>query len=106
MALLDRTSNRRQGLTAIAPGVFTALAVANSGPAWGQETGDAPPPDTFHAFLLDDSEFTTIDPPGASGAFTAATGINDHGQIVGVYVDAEETARTCEKHPKRSRAGA
>ena len=40
MALADRTSIRCHGLAAIAAGVFTALAVANSGPAWGQDTGD------------------------------------------------------------------
>ena len=91
MALLDRTSIRRHGMTAIATAVFTALAVANSGPAWGQDTGsadEAPQANTFHAFLLDDGEFTTIDPPGASGELTFAIGINDRGQIVGYYVDA------------------
>ena len=91
MALLDHTSIRRHGMTAIVAAALTALAVANSGPAWGQDTGDAdksPPANTFHAFLLDDGEFTTIDPPGASGELTVAIGINDHRQIVGYYVDA------------------
>jgi uncharacterized membrane protein len=50
---------------------------------WGHDNGD-----TIHAFLLDDGEFTTIDPPGASGAVTIASGINDHRQIVGWYLDA------------------
>ena len=40
MALVDRTSIGRYGMAAIAAGVFTALAVASSGPAWGQDTGD------------------------------------------------------------------
>jgi uncharacterized membrane protein len=77
-------------MAAIAAGVLTALAVANSRHAWAQATRDADgaPTNTFHAFLLDDGEFTTIDPPGASGALTFATGINDHGQIVGYYLDA------------------
>ena len=41
MALVDRSSIRRYGMAAIATGVFTALAVASPGPAWGQDTGDA-----------------------------------------------------------------
>ena len=91
MALVDRTSIRRHGMAASVVGVFTALAVASAGPAWGQDTGDEDrpfPANTFHAFLLDDGEFTTIDPSGASGELTFAIGINDHGQIVGYYVDA------------------
>jgi uncharacterized membrane protein len=71
--------------------VFAAFAVASSGSAWGQDTGDEDrpfPANTFHAFLLDNGEFTTIDPPGASGALTAATRINDREQIVGYYLDA------------------
>jgi uncharacterized membrane protein len=40
MALLQRTSIGRYGTAAIAAAVFTALAVASSGPARGQETGD------------------------------------------------------------------
>jgi uncharacterized membrane protein len=91
MALVDRTSISRWGMAAIVAAVLTALAVANSGPAWGQDAGDedgAPASNTFHAFLLDDGEFTTIDPPGASGAFTVATSINDREQIVGYYLDA------------------
>jgi uncharacterized membrane protein len=77
-------------MAAIAAGVLTALAVANSRQAWAQATRDADgaPTNTFHALLLDDGEFTTIDPPGASGALTFATGINDHGQIVSYYLDA------------------
>jgi uncharacterized membrane protein len=91
MALVDRTSIRRHGMAATVASVLTSLAVANAGPAWGQDTGDgdeSPPANTFHAFLLDDGEFTTIDPPGASGELTFAIGINDHGQIVGYYLDA------------------
>jgi hypothetical protein len=93
MALVDRTSIRRGGLAAIATAVFTALAVATLGPAWGQETGDpdGAPANTYHVFLLDSGDFTTIDPPGASGALTTATGINDREQIVGYYLDAGGT---------------
>jgi probable HAF family extracellular repeat protein len=90
MALVDRTSISRWGMAAVVAAAVTALAVANSGSAWGQDTGDedGAPANTFHAFLLDDGEFVTIDPPGASGAFTVATSINDREQIVGYYLDA------------------
>ena len=114
MALLDRTSIRRQVLTAIAAGVCTALAVANSGSAWGQDPGNpaaqaetmapdamqmmmgAPSDDgdaaalTGHGFLLDKGVFTTIDHPDAV-AETATTGINNRGQILGQYIDADGT---------------
>ena len=50
MALVDRTSIRRHGMTAIVAAVLTALAVASSGPARGQDTGDTDgaPANTFH----------------------------------------------------------
>ena len=93
MALLDHTSIGRWGTAAIVAAALTALSVVSSGPANGQNTGDgdeAPRANTFHAFLLDDGEFITIDPPGASGELTFAIGINDHRQIVGYYADACE----------------
>src|SRR5215472_13788155 len=40
-----------------------------------------------HGFLKDGATFTTIDVPGATG-ITLAFGINDAGQIVGVFSDA------------------
>jgi hypothetical protein len=72
MALPKRTTVRRPTCTLVAGAVFfAALAVASSGPAWGQATGDedGAPADTFHALLLDDGEFTTIDPPWCSRAW-------------------------------------
>jgi hypothetical protein len=42
-----------------------------------------------HGFLLDDGVFTTIDFPG-SAASNIARGINDRGQIVGTFFDAQE----------------
>ena len=119
MALVDRTSIGRYGMAAIVAAVFTALAVASSGPAWGQDTGDAAegpaapeaeamapggmqmmmgaPSDDGdsaaligHGFLLDKDVFTTIDHPDAV-AETGAPGINNRGQIVGGYIDAEGT---------------
>jgi probable HAF family extracellular repeat protein len=49
-------------------------------------------PLTGHGFLLDNGVFTTIDHPDAV-AETGALGINNRGQIVGGYVDAEGTIR-------------
>ena len=40
---------------------------------------------TLHAFLLDQGVVTTIDVPGAVA--TLPSGINNHGQIVGIYFD-------------------
>ena len=122
MALMDRTSMGRYGMAAIAAGVFTALAVASSGPAWGQDSrrrnrdptiiprsgdgatrhadDDGRPSDsgdaaqlTGHGFLLDKGVFTAIDHPDAVGE-TAVFGINNRGRIVGAYTDAEGTVRS------------
>ena len=41
-----------------------------------------------HSFLLSHGVFTGFDPPGAAG-FSAATGINPAGIIVGVFFDAD-----------------
>jgi probable HAF family extracellular repeat protein len=120
MAWVDRTSIRRRWMAAITTGVFTALALANSGPAWGQDTGDGggasaaspaemmapagmmqmmmgapsddsdPAPLTGHGYLLDKGVFTTIDHPDAV-AETVVTAINNRGQIVGQYFDADGT---------------
>jgi uncharacterized membrane protein len=96
MALPKCTTVRRPTCAVVAGAVVvTSLGVVNSGPAWGQDTGDAGgvsanpfPANTFHAFLLDDGDFITIDPPGASGALTTATEINNREQIRGYYLDA------------------
>ena len=47
-----------------------------------------PPPHGLivHGFLDSNGTFTTLDPTGA--AFTEAFGVNNRGQIVGVYVDS------------------
>ena len=121
MASVDRTSIGRWGTAAIVA-ALTALAVANSGPAHGQDTGDAdgapaaPEAETIapdamqmmmggagddgdsapligHGFLLDGDVFTTIDHPDAVDE-TGVAGINSRGQIVGGYVDAEGTVRS------------
>jgi uncharacterized membrane protein len=123
MALGDRITIGRFGMAAIAAAVVTALAVASPAPAWGQDTGDQAggpaasqaetrAPDAMmqmmmdragdggnsapligHGFLLDKGVFTTIDHPDAV-AETTALAINNRGQIVGGYVDAEGTARS------------
>jgi probable HAF family extracellular repeat protein len=118
MASSDHTSMSRWGMAAVVAAVLVALSVTSSGPAWGQETGEgtsaaspaemmapagmmqmmtgAPGDDsdaaplTGHGFLLDKGVFTTIDHPDAV-AETAATGINNRGQIAGSYDDADGT---------------
>jgi uncharacterized membrane protein len=47
------------------------------------------PPGVVHGFLWDDGGYQTIDVPDA--AATAALGINNHGQMVGSYIDAQGT---------------
>jgi uncharacterized membrane protein len=53
---------------------------------------NAPSNDTvvagLHSFLLSEGVYTTIDPPAADGSL--AEGINDTGDIVGIYVDTSE----------------
>jgi hypothetical protein len=66
-----------------------------------------PPPGVLHGFLWDDGDFETIDVPGA--AATAVLGINNRGQMVGSYIDAEgayhgfvrDRGGSC-RHPPRS----
>jgi hypothetical protein len=44
-----------------------------------------------HGFLLSHGQYTTIDDPNAGTGFnqgTAVDGINDQGQMVGCYIDA------------------
>jgi hypothetical protein len=47
------------------------------------------PPGVLHGFLWDDGDYQRIDVPGA--AATAVLGINNHGQMVGSYIDAQGT---------------
>jgi uncharacterized membrane protein len=122
MALGDRITIGRFGMAPIAGAVLTALTVASTGSAWGQDTGDqAEGPAASqaemmapggmqmmmggagddgdsaaligHGFLLDEDVFTNIDHPDAV-AETAVLGINRRGQIVGGYVDAEGTVHS------------
>jgi hypothetical protein len=41
--------------------------------------------DRYHGFLLDHGVYTTLDVPGSYETY-AAHGINDSGQIVGLYL--------------------
>ena len=105
MALVDRTKVRRGGLAAIAAAVVvTAFAVVSAVPPWAV----APPTSSMagasmqgqsldacsdiltnlQGFLLDIGGFTTIEVPGASA--TLVQGINNRGQIVGIYGDDPE----------------
>ena len=53
---------------------------------YGQVVGDCVTSDgNRHGFLLSEGVYTTFDPPGAS--LTIAEGINNHGKIVGLYID-------------------
>lgn len=47
------------------------------------------PPHTVHGFLLDNGRYRTLDAPGS--LLTQAYGINERGQIVGVYYDTTGT---------------
>ena len=68
-----------------------AAAVAMAGPV---PAAAAPPPasagNVFHGFLAQDGEVTPIDHPEAPvlpDAGTSTVGINDHGEILGIYGD-------------------
>jgi uncharacterized membrane protein len=56
------------------------------------------PQGALHGFLWDDGDFKTIDVPGA--ATTAVLGINDRGQMVGSYIDAEGAYHGFLRDPK------
>jgi probable HAF family extracellular repeat protein len=65
------------------PGAFgTAAADVNNA---GQITGGFSTVTQVHGFLDSGGSFTTFDVPGATGGITYASGINDQGQIVGVF---------------------
>jgi probable HAF family extracellular repeat protein len=53
------------------------------------DVSNARPITPLRGFLLEDGVFTRIDVPGATE--TLPQGINDRGQIVGAYADAEGT---------------
>ena len=42
----------------------------------------------WHGYLLSHGKFTTLDPPGSISSIT--TSINNVGEIVGLYLDANE----------------
>ena len=110
MALVNNTSIRRCGTTAIvAAVVFTLLAVASSLPAGAAAQPTPSPAEASaradkmaarknkndigiqgHGFVADNGVFTTIDFSGA--VRTQPYGINNQGQVVGEYVDAASTS--------------
>jgi probable HAF family extracellular repeat protein len=90
MALIDRVC--RYGCAALAAVVAVALvALAVPDAASAQEDPD-PPAELAgftgggQGYLLDDGRFRRIEVPGATG--TLPFGINNRGQIVGIFDDA------------------
>jgi uncharacterized membrane protein len=69
-------------------GLTFAGRINNLGQILGDYEDASTPGD--HVFLLDHGTFTTIDFPGA--IFTGPGDINDRGQIVGLYLDADFNA--------------
>lgn len=68
-------------------GGTNAIAVNNRYDVVGKYWSDAAP--YVHGYLWQDGNFTSIDAPNAGGTFgTQANGINNRGDIVGVYTDA------------------
>jgi probable HAF family extracellular repeat protein len=80
----------RPRLAVVGAVVVTALTVASAGASttipMGGATGTAPRSPT-PGFLLDRGRYTTIEVPGAT-VETGAGGINNRGQVVGQYQDA------------------
>jgi probable HAF family extracellular repeat protein len=107
MILADSTKFLRRAMAAIgAAGVFTALALASSESVWAQAPPDPPPDESCpprimvdfcrdvrgsQGFLLTKGNFTTLVFPGAT--LTALFDINNRGQMVGTYVDAQGPTR-------------
>jgi probable HAF family extracellular repeat protein len=64
----------------------------NRGQVVGEYFDTTPNPLTggfdIQGFLLSHGQYTTLDDPNATGGVTAAANINDRGQIVGAYLDA------------------
>ena len=93
----ESTPIRRWRILALAA-AFLLAALVEAGPATAQAA--EPPPVSCIAdnpvdplgpgFLLDRGEFTTIDHPKAT-LETAPYGINNRGQIAGIYADADRT---------------
>jgi uncharacterized membrane protein len=89
-----------------AAGVFMALTLASSESVWAQAPPDPPAPEDCppriivdfcidvppaRGFRLDKRGFTTLEFPGA--LLTVVLDINNRGQIVGTYVDAQGLTR-------------
>jgi hypothetical protein len=78
-------------------GVFTPVTGPSGEPAYpaainklGQIAGDYYDAENhIHSFVLTGGEFTPIEVPGAVPGSVGARGINDRGQVVGYYLDAD-----------------
>jgi hypothetical protein len=42
----------------------------------------------YHGYVYSAGTYTTLDPPGADGSFTLTQGINNTGQVVGMFRDS------------------
>jgi probable HAF family extracellular repeat protein len=106
MLLAASTDARCRMRAAMAAAVLaTAIALASAVPAWAQAPPSPSPPGACTpgrivdfcsdvtpgcGFLLDNDVFTTIEAPGAILG-TGPFGINNRGQIVGAYANADGT---------------
>src|SRR5262245_62166436 len=106
--LRTRHLRRRLATLAAAAAVATSVGLGSSLPA----SADPPPAaagNTSHGFILDHGVVTPIDHPNATTApltrnaqaGTVTTGINDRGEILGAYEDADRVIR----HFVRDRRG-
>jgi hypothetical protein len=78
---------RRLRLAVAGAAVATVLTAATAAaPTPMGEQADARPRSPTPGFLLDQGRYTTLGVPGAT-VETGAGGINNRGQIVGVYTD-------------------
>jgi uncharacterized membrane protein len=73
-----------------APSQTWAFGINNTGRIVGTYVVGAGLDARFHGFLLSDGEYSVIDPPDSTG--TALYGINDAGQMIGFYRDANQAS--------------
>ncbi|MGH9214164.1 MAG: hypothetical protein ACRD2C_26365 [Acidimicrobiales bacterium] len=104
MTRQPKADGRRRGIVA----AVVALVIGSLAVVAGRAvpaTADPPPTsagNVFHGFVLDDDgDFTTIDHPDAGttvgpdslGTGTQISGINDRGELLGLYADRSEVIR-------------
>jgi uncharacterized membrane protein len=94
MASPPSTTTGRRGIAGIAAAAVIATLVAAAPPSASADVGaqagaaETPPPTALRGYLRDQrGRFTTVQPPGAAGSKLGD--INDRGEIVGAYPDAD-----------------